>query len=44
MLTALRQDSTSILDSVEVRSLKGLKLPWQPPAPGEALVPPSSKE
>jgi hypothetical protein len=44
MLTALRQDSTGLLDSVEVRSLKGLKLPWQPAAAGEPLVPPSSKE
>jgi hypothetical protein len=44
LLAALQQDSSNPLDSVEVRSLKGLKLPWQPQPAGEALVPPSPKE
>ena len=44
LLSALQQDSANLLDSVEVMSLKGLKLPWQPAPAGEALAPPSSRE
>ena len=44
LLAALQQGGESVLESVEVMSLKGLKLPWQPPSMGEALAPPSSKE
>lgn len=44
LLAALREGATSVIDSVEIRSLKGLKLPWQPPAPSEPPEPPPSKD
>jgi hypothetical protein len=44
LLAALQQGGAGVLDSVEVMSLKGLKLPWQPPLASEALAPPSAKE